>query len=441
MAVVTAALAQTPDHLQPRPTVLDLSLRKAVEIALSPEGSTPAQLADEAVKQAEARRGEARAALLPNVDGYFTGENFTRNLQAFGVTLVNVPGLHLNLPAVVGPLNNWDARATGTQSILDLSAITQYRASKVNTEAARSDRDGTRNQVTDQVARAYLNAIRADAAVESTHADVRLSEDLVRLAQSQKNAGTGTAIEITRQQVQLANDRQRLIQAQNQRDLAHLQLLRTLGLRLDTAFVLTDKLSFMPIPDVNEADAVAAAKKNRPDLRGQQQHEQVARLNYDAKKYERLPSLTAFADAGDIGLSLSDTLPTRTYGATLRIPIYNGGRRDAERAERASQLRQERIRTADLREQVELEVRQAIDSLHSAAAEVQAAEEGVKLAEDEVAHAERRYKAGVTNSIEVTDAQTRLTRAHDNRITALYDYNLARIELGTATGDVQSYIP
>ena len=42
----------------------------------------------------------------------------------------------------------------------------------------------------------------------------------------------------------------------------------------------------------------------------------------------------------------------------------------------------------------------------------------------------------MTNSIEVTDAQTRLDRARDNQVIALYDYNLARIDLATATGTI-----
>jgi outer membrane protein len=113
---------------------------------------------------------------------------------------------------------------------------------------------------------------------------------------------------------------------------------------------------------------------------------------------------------------------------------------DARRAESASQFREESIRTADLRDQIELDVRVAIDSLHSANAQVKAAEEGLSLSEMEVAQAERRYKAGVSNSVEVTDAQTRLARARDNRINALYNYNLARIDLGTATGTIQSMI-
>ena len=150
--------------------------------------------------------------------------------------------------------------------------------------------------------------------------------------------------------------------------------------------------------------------------------------------------MSAFGNYGDLGSGINNALPTRTIGATLRIPIFDGGRRDARRVESASQYREQRIRSADMHDQVELDVRVALDSLRSADAQVKAAEEGLTLAQNELAQAERRYKAGVTNSIEVTDAQTRLARARDNRVNALYNYNLARIDLGTATGTIQIMI-
>ena len=72
---------------------------------------------------------------------------------------------------------------------------------------------------------------------------------------------------------------------------------------------------------------------------------------------------------------------------------------------------------------------------------VKTAEEGLQLAERELEQAQRRYKAGVTNSVEVTDAQTRLERARDNRIAALFNHNLARLDLGAALGTVDRYLP
>jgi outer membrane protein len=222
---------------------------------------------------------------------------------------------------------------------------------------------------------------------------------------------------------------------------SHLELLKVIGLKLDRPVELTAALAYVPSENLDPALALATARENRAELKAQQQREQSARLSFSGVKFERLPSVAAFGNYGSSGSAINDSVPTRTYGASLKIPIFDGGRRDARRAESASEYRQEQIRTEDLRDQIELDVRLALQSLHSADAEVKAAEDGLKLSENELAQAQRRYKAGVSNSIEVTDAQTRLQRARYNRIDALYNYNVARIDLGTATGTIRSMLP
>ncbi len=53
-----------------------------------------------------------------------------------------------------------DVRASVNQTVFDFSAIRRYQAAKVAIEATKADNEGTRNQVTDQVARAYLAGLR-----------------------------------------------------------------------------------------------------------------------------------------------------------------------------------------------------------------------------------------------------------------------------------------
>jgi outer membrane protein len=424
-----------------QPPVLQLSLKQAVDLALAPDGNTRVKLAAESIRQAEARSAEARAALLPDVEGAVSEQNQTRNLKAFGFIFPNVPILGFSIPTFVGPFDVFDARASVTQSVFDFSSIRGYQAAKITVEAMKADNQGTRDQVTDQVARAYLTGLRAQATLETAKANVELSDALLKLSQSLKNAGTGTGIEVTRAEVQLANDRQQRIVAENGVERSHLELLKVIGLKLDRPVQLTGVLAYVPVENLEPAPALAAARENRAELKAQQDREKSAKLSYSGVKYERLPSLAAFGDYGSSGSAINDSVPTRTYGASLRIPIFDGGRRDARRLESASQYRQEQIRTDDLRDQIELDVRLALQSLRSADAEVKAADEGLKLSENELAQAQRRYKAGVSNSVEVTDAQTRLQRARDNRINALYNYNVARIDLGTATGTIRNMLP
>lgn len=418
---------------------LQLSLKRAVELATSPEGNTNIQLSGEALKQAQQRSAEARAALLPDVETSVSEQSRTENLAALGVQ-VNVPIPGFQFPKFVGPFTTMDARVTGTQSVFDFASIRRYQASKQGISAAKSDVNNTAEQVGAQVARAYVSALKAGTDVETAQANVTLSQAVLTQAENQKKAGTGTGIEITRAKVQLANDQQHLLDAQNNRRAAHLRLLRAMGLRLDTQLELTDKLQYTPVDAVTIEQAKALAIGARPDLKAQQDREETARLSANATKMERLPSVAAFGDYGSIGTGLGSALPTRTVGVSVRIPVFDGGRRDARRAESASQYRSERVRTNDLKEQIELDVRLALDELRSAEDQVKVAKDGLELADNELTQARRRYQAGVANSLEVTDAQTRLERARDNQTDALYKFNLSRIDLAQATGKVREFI-
>src|SRR5262249_3670909 len=146
-------------------------------------------------------------------------------------------------------------------------------------------------------------------------------------------AGTGTGIEITRARVQLANDRQRQLVTENSRRAAGLQLLRAIGLRLDTELVLTDKLQYIPVDAVALEQAKAEALRTRPDLEAQQERESTARITTEATKAERMPAVTAFGDYGSSGTWVDNALPTRTIGISVRVPLFDSGRREARRAE------------------------------------------------------------------------------------------------------------
>lgn len=418
---------------------LELSLKRAVQLAVSREGSTRVQLSAEALKQAESRSAQTRATLLPDLGAALALRNQTLNLNAYGLRLTSpIPGF--NFPTFVGPFSTMDARVSVTQTVFDFSTWRRYQASKVGISTAKSDMSGAEELVAAQVARAYVAGLRAVADVDTAKANIELSEALVKQAENQKAAGTGTGIEITRARVQLVNERQRLLVAENAQRAAGLQLLRAMNLRLDTELVLTDRLEYVPMDTQTLELAKAQALKQRPDLRSQQEREATARLSASAAALERLPSVAAFGDYGSNGTGLDNAVPTRTYGIEVRIPLFDGGRRQARKAEATSQYRAEKIRTNDLKEQIELDVRLALDALRSAEEQVKVAREGLDLADSELTQARRRLDAGVAVSVEVTDAQTRLARARDNQTTALYSYNVARIDLAQAVGAVKRLV-
>lgn len=295
-----AALAWAQD-------TLPLSLKRAVEIALAPDGSPKVALAEESIKQVQTRVAQARAAFLPDIETSVTDQNQTTNLHTFGLNFPLPAGL--TFPSLVGPYSVFDARATAQQSVFDFSSIRKYQASKVTVAATKADAATTRNQVSDAVARAYLTSLRADAKLETEKANVDLSDALLKQAEREKTAGTGLAIEITRARVQLANDRQQLIVAENDRRKAVLELLRAMGLNLDAQIQFTDKLAYKPVDVGPITAALEKAHSERAELKAQAKREEVAKLNYGSVKAERLPSISAFGNYGTTGGEIVERFP------------------------------------------------------------------------------------------------------------------------------------
>lgn len=73
-------------------------------------------------------------------------------------------------------------------------------------------------------------------------------------------------------------------------------------------------------------------------------------------------------------------------------------------------------------------------------AQVGVAEKTLGLAQEELRLARQRYQQGVADNREVLEAQTRLAEAGDNLVDAVFRYNLSRVELARARGDVRSVL-
>lgn len=413
-----------------------LSLQQAVDMALAPSGAERLQLAHEAIRQYEAQRRQTLSALLPNVDGTWTVSSFTRNLQAFGISASGA-GIPFQIPRFVGPIENYDLRATGSITIFDWASIRRLQASSARLKAATADEQAEKNKTVADVIRAYTAAQRAHQLVSTANADVELAERILSQARNQKESGTGTGIDITRAQVQLARQRESLVSARQEETSANLSLLRVLNAGLNADVSLTDPLTYVPA-EIPEPDAaVAVGQQKRPELKAQALREKGSRLSYESVASERLPSAQLYGDYGTIGTSYNQGLPTRVVGVRVNLPVFDGGKRDARRMETASQLRQEKIRSRDTSQQVELEVRQAVEALRTAEEMVKVATEAQDLSERELEQAQRRYENGVATSVEVTDAQTRVSQAREQKVTALYQQRSARAELNLATGEIE----
>jgi len=419
--------------------VVPLSLGDAARVAARQSAiSRGARLrADEAGARARERRSE----LLPNLSSYVQEAGRTFNTSTLGIDFPATPG---NPPLfdpqgqVEGPINTLDIRGRVEQNLLDFGAIGRVRSAQADARASSASADATAEQAASVATNAYVRAMRADADLHARQADTVLATELLNIAQSQLQAGTGVGLDVTRAKSQLANTRAALIASRNAREHAHLDLLRSLALSVGTDIVLTDSLSAAAggeqLPD--EASLVAQAIRNRPDILAEDQRVLAARQGLSAIKAERLPSLGLVADEGVIGKNGAKLLNTYTWGLQVSLPIFDGFRREARVQEQQSVIKEAEIRRHDLEQQAQVDVRGALIDLAGAREQLGAATERLSLAEQEVAQARDRFNAGVAGNADVVNASLALTSSRTLVNDAETLYQLARVALARATGSV-----
>lgn len=411
----------------PRP----LSLREAVRLALE-GGDSRLRLAGERTRLEESRADQARSALLPHLEGNLSARRQTVNLEALGLR----PSGLFQPPSLVGPFSTFDARGELRQSLFHLGDLQRYRAARTNVEAAGGEAENLAELAAADAAATYLEALRYRASWRTAEASVQLARELLALAEDRRSAGTGIGIEVTRAQVQLSREEQGLLLTEYAWRNALLRLKRLIGIGLGEPLELTDELE-RSVRRLTVEEAMVLAVQHRHDLQAQQLRTEAARQAWAAARSDRLPTVAGVANYGTIGAGIGETVPTWSAALSLRLPLFDGGLTDSRRAERAVALRMEQIRLEDLNRQVELEVRLALSALTLADGEIEVADRTVEQSARELEQARRRYTSGVTTSLEITDAQTRLHEAEESRVQALYRFNLARIQLAAAIGSLR----
>jgi outer membrane protein TolC len=379
------------------------------------------------VAEAEGSHERQLSKYLPHahLEPSFTYQSI--NLRALGISFAGSP-------SIVGPFTTWDFRAYADQSIIDVQAYHQIKASDKDKQARVQDFRDVRNQVIREVAGQYLQVQSLLAQAEAAQSRAVTSETLEKLARDQHDAGVATGVDVLRAQVQLANDRQSLLVAQNAVKLSAMTLARTIGLSPGTPLALAEPLGFKSLEMPLIEEAVTDALKQRADYRSLSLQHDSLEEQLKASRARYYPKLTVSGNYGANGPTPGDLQQTGLVKVDLQFTIFDLDR-EGERKELQSRLQRVEAQIADERRGIEQDVRGALLNLESSGDQVAVAQEGLSLAERELKMAEDRFRHGVADNIEVVNAQDALARAQQNRILALTGYADAKIALARALGD------
>lgn len=417
------------------PTPLALTLQEAIHRGL--RTNLGLLLSGQASEAARGERLRALSALLPQVEGQVSGNVQQIDLVTRGVNF------HIGAfssPAIVGPFHYSDARAYASLSLFDYSLRKTYSAANEVQRAAQLSVTGARDLVVQSVANAYLLVLAGSSRVRALQAQVAADQAIYHRTADQKRAGTTAAIDVLRSQVQLEQEQQQLIAQRNQVAKDKLALGRVIGLPPGQRLTIADTEPYSPLDQLTPDQAVRAACQQRADLQSAQAAVRAAEDALGAARGQRYPRVGIAADYGDIGTAFTTSHGTFSVALSGTITIFDGGRISGDIVQAQAALKQRQDEMAALRGQIDYQVRAALLDLRSAADQVTVARDNLGLTNQTLAQAQDRYTAGVTDTIEVVQAQGSVAIANDNLISALYAHNLAKVELARALGSTEQHI-
>jgi outer membrane protein TolC len=410
---------------------IDLGLRYNLGLLLS-------------VDQSETARGERwheLSSLLPNISGNALENVETESLAALGFNklgpILSSPGSTTRFPAVIPAFNYFDLRASMSQSLFNFKDLEQERAAVENIKVAELNYKDARELVVLAVGNTYLQAISDAARVETAEAQVKTAQALYTRAVDQQTAGTTPAIDRLRAQVELQTRQQQLIAARDDLAKQRLTVARVIGLAPGQEFVLTDKAPYEALTPLPLGVYLQQAYLNRADYKAATAQVRAAEFSSRAAAAGRYPSVGISANVGEIGINPAQANSTWQVTGGINIPIFAGNRVHSDELEANAQLKQARQQLGNLRGQIDYEVRASLLDLQAAADQVQVAKSNVDLAEQTLTQAQDRFAAGVTDNLEVVEAQETVASAHESYIESLYAHNLAKVELARSIGDAE----
>lgn len=411
---------------------LTLSLDEAVRRGLQYNLGTIVN--QQGVRTAEAAHALERSLLLPYVSTDLFVADQQTNLAALGFT--GFPGI----PQIVGPFHYFDLRGGVSQSLFDMTRLRNYRASKENVRSAQLAAQDARDLIVLAVTGGYLQVIAARARVETTRAQVATAQATYQQAVDRQAAGVAPRIDVTRSQVLLQVNQQRQTALEN--DLAKLRIAfgRLIGLPPAQDFTLSDTLPFAPLAGITLDQALSRAYANRSDLKAAESQVKAAELARSAAAAERYPTVQVGGDYGVIGPSPQNSHGTFGVTGVVRMPIFQGGRVQADIQIADAALEQRRAELQDLRGRIDAEVRSAFLDLTSAANQIRVAESNRGLAAETLTQARDRFAAGVADTLEVVQAEEAVAVAEQDYISSLYQHNLAKATIARAMGQADQNI-
>lgn len=403
-----------------------ISLEQAIELAV--KNNREIQTSRLTVQRNREELREAKAALYPNLDSNITYQNSDDDAVSVNpFTGIEVPGEGAANQVNADVSLTYDIYAGGRRGA-------DIRRARKELKVSELDLETQVEQTRFDAAFAYYQLQRRDSEVNIENAAIEDAQQTLKDAQLLEQAGLGTRFDVLRAEVELARAQQRLSTALAFQNTARRDLARTLSLGQKVALKTADAIAEAGTWELSLAETIVQAYKNRAELERFLLQREISDENKKIALSAIIPNVGAFAQYSFDEEFDDEIDSTNGYavGARLQWQIYDGGAARAQARQAETDKKIAETGFANQRQEIRFDVEQAYFNLQSTKQNIGTATKSVELAEESLRLARLRFQAGVGTQTEVIDAQTELTGARGDLLTAIIEYNQSYVQLQRA---------
>ncbi len=382
-------------------------------------------IAGEGVSLARTDIRKADSEFLPSITAEGSFEKFTTNKRASGFLLQPDNSRLLNL-VVSQPVFKGGASWNGRRS-----AVLSLKKSREGVKAAGET-------IMRDTARAYFGVLKALRDVEIEESALDRSKKRKEVAAARYEVGEVTKSDLLRAESEEAGTEADLISARSA--LRNAKNIFRRFVPVEGEFRLQDP-RIKSDSGFNQEELIKRAYKNRLDLTLSSLDEEIASMGVKQAWAGFLPTVRV-----DGNYTRRDRTPSTSFllketisaTAVLTYPIFEGGLRVAELSEARTKLRIEGLKLRGLKKDIIVQVRQAFNDVEEKEAVIKSLKRQLKFANENYRMVFEQFKSGVATNVDVTDANTELLTADRSLMNALFDLELALVELKYATGTLHN---
>lgn len=421
-------LAAVPFALQAQEATLELTLDKAIELALAENPTI--KVADQNIELKQIADKEAWQNLLPGAD---LNGTFNHN---FKIQTIVMGGQTFQM----GTENNMSG---GLSVSLPVFAPTIYRTMKMTKEdikLAQEQARSSRLDLINQVTKAYYQLMLSQDSYKVLQKAYQQSQDNFRVVSEKFKQGTVNEYDKNSAEVQMLNYKPSVISAENAIRMCKLQLKVLMGITADVDLKLADKLeNYQNVMFGRQTWGDPTDLSQNTTLKQMDLNKSLLEKTLRIQKASFLPSINGQFNwsytsmANDLRINHYIWNPY-IYGAlSLSIPLYHAGN--------FTKLKKTRIQMAQLAEnrlnterQLSMQANTYLDNMQASTEQVVSNREAVTKAQKARDISEKRYEVGAGTMLELNSSELALTQSELTYYQSIYDFLVAQSDLNHVLG-------